>query len=55
MNPYDDEAYDHKMEEIAASLEVFILDVIRSAVKRPHDNNADLLQDAPNRNQDDCF
>jgi hypothetical protein len=55
MNINDDEAYDYKMEEIIVSLEVFILDVIGTAVKRLLDNNAAFLKDVPNQNQDDDF
>lgn len=55
MNINDEEAYDHKMEEIIVSLEVFILDVIGAAVKRLLDNHAAFLQDVPNQNQDDNF
>ncbi len=55
MNLNDDEAYDRKMEDIIVSLEVFILDIIGTAVKRLLDNNADFLQNVPNQNQDDDF
>jgi len=55
MNLNDDEAYDHKMEEIIVSLEVFILDVLGAAVKRLLDHHAAFLQDVPNQNQDDDF
>lgn len=55
MNINDEEAYDHKMEEIIVSLEVFILDVISTAVKRLLDNNAAFLKDVPNQNQDADF
>jgi hypothetical protein len=55
MNINDEEAYDHKMEEIIVSLEVFILDVIGTAVKRLLDNHAAFLRDVPNQNQDDNF
>ena len=55
MNINDDEAYDRKMEDIIVSLEVFILDVIGTAVKRLLDNNAAFLKDVPNQNQDDDF
>jgi hypothetical protein len=55
MNINDEEAYDHKMEEIIVSLEVFILDVLGSAVKRLLDNNAAFLKDVPNQNRDDDF
>jgi hypothetical protein len=55
MNINDEEAYDHKMEEIIVSLEVFILDVLGTAVKRLLDNNAAFLQDTPHQNQDDQF
>ena len=55
MNINDEEAYDHKMEEIIVSLEVFILDVLGTAVKRLLDNNAAFLQDTPSQNQDDHF
>ena len=55
MNINDDEAYDHKMEEIIVSLEVFILDVISTAVKRLLDNNATFLQNIPNQNRVDDF
>ncbi len=55
MNINDEEAYDHKIEEIIVSLEVFILDVIGTAVKRLLDNNAAFLQDVPHQNQDDDF
>ena len=43
MNLYDDEIYDHKMEEIVVHLEYFLLDLMRVAAKRLIDNNADLL------------
>lgn len=55
MNLNDDEAYDHKIEEIIVSLEVFILDVLGAAVKRLLDNNVAFLQDATHQNQDDDF
>ena len=55
MNLNDEEAYDYKMEDIIVSLEVFILDVIGTAVKRLLDNNAAFLQDTPHQNQDDNF
>ena len=55
MNINDDEAYDRKMEDIIVSLEVFILDVIGTAVKRLLDNNAAFLKDVPNQNQDGDF
>ena len=55
MNINDEEAYDHKMEEIIVSLEVFILDVLGIAVKRLLDNNAAFLQNVPNQNRDDDF
>ena len=55
MNINDEEAYDHKMEEIIVSLEVFILDVLGAAVKRLLDNNAAFIQDVPNKNWDDDF
>ena len=55
MNINDEEAYDHKMEEIIVNLEVFILDVLGTAVKRLLDNNAAFLQDTPHQNQDDHF
>jgi len=55
MNLNDEEAYDCKMEEIIVNLEVFILDVIGTAVKRLIDNNAAFLQDVPNQNQDHDF
>ena len=55
MNINDEDAYDHKMEEIIVSLEVFILDVLGAAVKRLLNNNADFLQDVPNQNQDCDF
>ena len=55
MNINDEEAYDHKMEEIIVSLEVFILDVLGTAVKRLLDNNAAFLQDSPHQNRDDDF
>jgi hypothetical protein len=55
MNINDEEAYDHKMEEIIVSLEVFILDVLGTAVKRLLDNNAAFLQAIPRQNQDDQF
>ena len=55
MNINDEEAYDHKMENIIVSLEVFILDVIGTAVKRLLDNNAAFLKDVPNQSQDDDF
>jgi hypothetical protein len=55
MNINDEEAYDHKMEEIIVSLEVFILDVLGTAVKRLLDNNAAFLQATPRQNQDDHF
>jgi len=43
MNLYDDEIYDHKMEEIVVHLEYFLLDLMRVAAKRLIDNNADLF------------
>ena len=55
MNINDEEAYDHKMEEIIVSLEVFILDVLGTAVKRLLDNNAAFLQDSTHQNQADDF
>jgi len=55
MNINDFEAYDNKMEDIILSLEVFILDVLGTAVKRLLDNNAAFLQDVPHQNQDDGF
>jgi hypothetical protein len=55
MNINDFEAYDNKMEDIILSLEVFILDVLGTAVKRLLDNNAAFLKDIPNQNQDDGF
>jgi hypothetical protein len=55
MNINDEEAYDHKMENIIVSLEVFILDVIGTAVKRLLDNNATFLKDVPNQSRDDDF
>jgi len=55
MNINDEEAYDHKMEEIIVSLEVFILDVLGAAVKRLLDNNAAFLKDSPHQNQIDDF
>jgi hypothetical protein len=55
MNINDEEAYDHKMEEIIVSLEVFILDVLGTAVKRLLDNNAAFLQNVPSQNRDDDF
>ncbi|MEK7289063.1 MAG: hypothetical protein AAB069_08725 [Planctomycetota bacterium] len=55
MNINDEEAYNHKMEEIIVSLEVFILDVISTAMKRLLDNNAAFLKDVPNQNRDDDF
>ena len=55
MNLNDEEAYYRKMEEIILSLEVFILDVIGTTVKRLLDNNAAFLKNAPNQNQDDDF
>jgi hypothetical protein len=55
MNINDEEAYDHKMDNIIVSLEVFILDVIGTAVKRLLDNNAAFLKDVPNQSRDDDF
>jgi hypothetical protein len=55
MNINDEEAYNQKMEEIIVSLEVFILDVISTAMKRLLDNNAAFLKDVPNQNRDDDF
>jgi hypothetical protein len=55
MNINDEEAYDHKMEEIIVSLEVFILDVLGTAMKRLLDNNAAFLKDIPSQNRDDDF
>ena len=55
MNINDEEAFDRKMEEIILSLEVFILDVLGTAVKRLLDNNAAFLQDVPIQNRDDDF
>ena len=55
MNINDEEAYDHKMEEIIVSLEVFILDVLGTAVKRLRDNNDAFLQNVTSQNRDDDF
>ena len=55
MNINDEEAYDRKMEDIIVSLEVFILDVLESAVKRLLANNGDFLKDTPHQHQDDDF
>ncbi len=55
MNINDEEAYDHKMEEIIVSLEVFILDVLGAAVKRLRDHHDAFLQDGPNQNPDEDF
>jgi hypothetical protein len=54
MNLYDDEIYDHKMEEIVVHLEYFLLDLMRVAAKRLIDNNADLfLSKQPQTGNDD--
>ncbi len=53
MNLNDEEGFEVKMEEIVVSLEMFILDVISTAVKRLMENNLAFLQDAPNRNLED--
>jgi hypothetical protein len=54
MNLYDDEIYDHKMEEIVVHLEYFLLDLMRVAAKRLIDNNADLFsKNQPQTGKDD--
>ena len=54
MNLYDDEIYDHKMEEIVVHIEYFLLDLMRVAVKRLIENNADLfLNNQPQTGKDD--
>lgn len=55
MNINDEEAYGRKMEDIIVSLEVVILDILGTAVKRLLDNNAAFFQDVPNQNRDDDF
>jgi len=55
MNVNDEDAYDQKMEEIIVSLEVFILDIIGTAIKRLMENNAAFLQNVPNQNQNGDF
>ena len=46
MNLNDEEGFEVKMEEIVVSLEMLILDVISTAVKRLMENNLAFLQDA---------
>jgi hypothetical protein len=55
MNLYDDEIYDHKMEEIVVHLEYFLLDVMRVAAKRLIDNNADLFLSNKTQTGNDDF
>lgn len=55
MNINDEDAYDQKMEEIIVTLEVFILDIIGTAIKRLMENNAAFLQNVPNQNQNGDF
>jgi hypothetical protein len=55
MNINDEDAYGQKMEEIIVNLEIFILDMICSAVNRLLENNAAFLQNGPNQNQDNDF
>jgi hypothetical protein len=55
MNLYDDEIYDHKMEEIVVNLEYFLLDLMRVAAKRLVTNNADLFPDNKTQTGNDDF
>jgi hypothetical protein len=55
MNLYDDEIYDHKMEEIVVHLEYFLLDLMRVATKRLIDNNADLFLSKQQQTGSDDF
>ena len=55
MNLYDDEIYDHKMEEIVVNLEYFLLDLMRVAAKRLIANNADLFLNNPPQPRNDDF
>ncbi|HOD98740.1 MAG TPA: hypothetical protein PLU95_02810 [Syntrophales bacterium] len=55
MNLYDDEIYDHKMEEIVVHLEYFLLDLMRVAAKRLIDNNADLFANSQPQTSNDDF
>ncbi len=55
MNLYDDEIYNHKMEEIVVHLEYFHLDLMRIATKRLIDNNADLFPDHQPQTDNDDF
>ena len=55
MNLYDDEIYDHKMEEIVVHLEYFLLDLMRGGSKKLIDNNADLFANSQPQTSNDDF